>query len=204
MTDTKADPPVPLLPATAESRDPLVRHREGDPEAFALLVASYRRPVYSYISRCGVAPADRDDLFQAVFLKIHRGAAQYRAELPSHPWIFTIVANEVRTYLRRKRVRELVFGVPAAHDPEDPAPDGERAVQARETVAWLEEEIRRLPLPQREALVLVSLEGRPLADVARVLGLPLNTVKTHVRRARLVLSEKLARRQSSGPDREQP
>jgi len=182
--------------AAADLREPLVRHREGDPEAFAALVADYRRPVYSYLIRCGIAEADRDDLFQSVFLRIHRAAAQYRSDLPSHPWIFTIVANEVRSHIRRRRVRELVFAAPAEHEPTDPAPDGERTVQARETVLWLEEEVRRLPLPQREVLILASLEGRPLEEVAQVLGLPLNTVKTHLRRTRLLLSEKLARRLS--------
>jgi RNA polymerase sigma-70 factor (ECF subfamily) len=194
MTD--ADP--------ADVRQPLVRHREGDPEAFAALVADYRRPVYSYLIRCGVAESDRDDLFQSVFLRIHRAAGQYRSDLPSHPWIFTIVANEVRSHIRRRRVRELVFAAPVQHEPTDPAPDGERAVQARETVAWLEEEIRRLPLPQREVLILASLEGRPLEEVAQVLGLPLNTVKTHLRRTRLLLSEKLARRQSPSPGKGLP
>lgn len=187
----------------ADVRAPLLRHREGDPEAFAALVADYRRPVYSYLIRCGVAEGDRDDLFQSIFLKIHRASAQYRAELPAHPWIFTIVANEVRSHMRRRRVRELVFGASPANEPADPAPDGERAVQARETVAWLEEEIRRIPLPEREVLILASLEGRPLEEVARVLGLPLNTVKTQLRRTRLMLSEKLARRQAAPLDKEQ-
>jgi len=177
-------------------RDPLLRHREGDPEAFAALVADYRRPVYSYLVRCGVAEGDRDDLFQAVFLKIHRAATQYRADLPPHPWIFTIVANEVRSHLRRRRVRELVFAPPSQHEPEDPAPDSERTAEARETLDWLEREIRRLPLAQREVLVLASLESRPLAEIAQALGLPLNTVKTHLRRARLFLAQKLARHQA--------
>jgi RNA polymerase sigma-70 factor (ECF subfamily) len=186
-----------------DPREPLLRHRDGDTEAFAVLVADYRRPVYSYLIRCGVAEGDRDDLFQSVFLKIHRAAAQYRPELPAHPWIFTIVANEVRSHLRRRRIRELVFAGPATHDPADPAPDGERAVEARETVAWLEEQIRRLPLAQREVLILASLESRPLSEVAEALGLPLNTVKTHLRRARLALSEKLARRRGEGSAKEQ-
>lgn len=193
---------VPEAVAQADSRDPLLRHREGDPRAFPMLVANYRRPIYSYLIRCGVAEGDRDDLFQSVFLKIHRAAAQYRAELPPHPWIFTIVANEVRTYLRRRRIRELVFAAPAAHEPEDPAPDGERAVEARETVAWLEGEIRRLPLAQREVLILASLEGRPLQEVAEALGLPLNTVKTHLRRARLTLAQRLAQRDAVGSGKE--
>jgi len=203
MTDTSGGPrAVPDTVGPVDLKEPLLRHREGDPEAFAVLVADYRRPVYSYLIRCGVAEGDRDDLFQSVFLRIHRAAAQYRAELPSHPWIFTIVANEVRSYLRRRRIRELVFAAPAKHEPEDPTPDGERAVLARETVAWLEDEIRRLPLPQREVLILASLENRPLSEVAQVLGIPLNTVKTHLRRTRLMLSEKLSRRHAASAGKE--
>lgn len=180
-----------------DARDVLLKCREGDAEAFAALVAEYRRPVYGYLFRCGVAPEDRDDLFQTVFLKIHRSTAQYQPDRPAHPWIFTIVVNEVRSYLRRRRVRQLVFAGPAAQEPRDPAPNSERSAEARETVAWLEEEIRRLPQAQREVLILASLEGRPLAEVAEALAMPVNTVKTHLRRARLALAEKLARRQKA-------
>ena len=180
----------------------LQRHAEGDREAFAALVAEYRRPVYSYLGRCGVAPADRDDLFQAVFLRIHRAAAQYEPHRPAHPWIFTIVANEVRSHLRRRRIRQLVFLDAAELEPKDPAPGGDRLVAARETLAWLERELLRLPLAQREVLVLVCVESLPLKEVAGVLGLPLNTVKTHLRRARLALSRKLQRHHATGPSEE--
>jgi RNA polymerase sigma-70 factor (ECF subfamily) len=191
--------PDPVL----EKRHPLLRHRNGDPGAFAELVADYRKPVYSYLVRCGVAAGDRDDLFQAVFLKIHRFAEQYRPELPAHPWIFTIVANEVRSHMRRRRIRELVFAPAAKHDPPDPSPDSERALHARETVALLEKEIRDLSLPQREVVALVLLEGRPLQEAADALRLPLNTVKTHLRRARLRLADRLAERNVVGPREEE-
>jgi RNA polymerase sigma factor (sigma-70 family) len=191
-----------MTDAAPDLRDALRRHCDGDPEAFAALVAEYRRPVYSYLLRCGVVTEDRDDLFQVIFLKIHRSAGQYQPERPAHPWIFTIVANEVRTYWRRRKVRALVFSPSDPHEPADPAPDGERLVDARETVAWLESEIRELPLAQREVLILASLEGRPLAEVAEVLAIPLNTVKTHLRRARLSLCERLARRRAVKPGEE--
>ena len=187
---------------SGESGELLRRHREGDREAFAALVADYRRPVYAYLVRCGIAEAERDDVFQTVFMKIHRSAEQYRAGEPAHPWIFTIVANEVRSHLRRRRVRGLLFGPPAAHDPPDPAPGSERAVEARETAEWLEAEIRRLPLAQREVLILAAVEGLPLLEVSRALGRPVNTVKTHLRRARLALSRKLAERHTARPAEE--
>jgi RNA polymerase sigma-70 factor, ECF subfamily len=176
----------------------LARHAAGDADAFPELVAAYRRPVFSYLSRCGVDPEDRDDVFQHVFLRIHRAAGQYDPERPAHPWLFTIVANEVRRHLRRRRVRQLVFAEPSDREPEDPAPDSQRVVEVRETVAWLERELAGLPLPQREVLVLACIESRPLQEVAEALGRPLNTVKTHLRRARLALGRGLAHRRGHG------
>lgn len=187
---------VPAAAATRTS-DPgalLTRHAGGDPAAFAELVAAYRRPVYSWLVRSGVADGDRDDLFQSIFLRLHRAAGQYRPDRPAHPWIFTVVANEVRTHLRRRRIRELVLAPPVEAEPAADGPDAQRASEARETVAWLERELPRLPAPQREALLLVAVQGRSLAEAAEALGRPVNTIKTHLRRARLGLAEKLARR----------
>lgn len=177
-----------------DERELLLRHRDGDPSAFPKLVARYRAPVYSYLVRCGVRESDRDDVFQDIFIKIHRAAAQYQSERPLHPWLFTIVANTVRTHYRKRRVSEIVFMQPSQREPRDPAPDGERVAVARQTATWLEEEIRKLPLMQREVLVLACIENLAQKDIAAALELPLNTVKTHLRRARLALVDKLARR----------
>ncbi len=176
-----------------DERELLLRHRLGDSEAFAGLVAGYRRPVYSYLVRCGVAETDRDDLFQEIFIKIHRSAAQYQADRPLHPWLFTIVANTVRTYYRKKKVQEMVFAEASAVEPEAPAASSERQAMARQTAAWLEQEIQKLPLAQQEVLILTCIESLPQKEVAEALDLPINTVKTNLRRARLALIAKLAR-----------
>ncbi len=185
----------------ADERGLLLRHREGDPEAFAALVGEYRAPVYAYLLRCGVDEADRDDLFQEIFLRIHRGAGSYQAQRPVHPWIFTIVSNAVRTYVRKRRVRQLVFAPSASagadspgEDLADAAPDSVRRSQARQAVALVQEELHRLPLVQREVVLLACVESLKLKEVATVLEIPLNTVKTHLRRARLTLARALARR----------
>ncbi len=88
----------------------LVAHREGDRDAFSQLVERYRRPVFGYLVRCGIAEADRDDLFQEIFIKIHQRAGQYDTERPLHPWLFTVVANTVRTYLRKQNCAATLFG----------------------------------------------------------------------------------------------
>lgn len=188
--------PVPASDGgrAAEEAGLLLRHLEGDEEAFAELVARYRAPVFSYLVRCGVAPDDRDDLFQDIFIRVHRAAATYDVGRPLHPWLFTIVANTVRNHLRRQRVRSLVGSVEESVEPTAGDPGAERVAEARQTMAWLEGQIGRLPLARREVLILASVENLPLQQIAGVLGLPLGTVKTHLRRARLALAEALARR----------
>jgi RNA polymerase sigma-70 factor (ECF subfamily) len=175
-----------------DERRLLLRHRDGEPGAFAALLDRYRAPVYSYLTRCGVTGEDRDDLFQDIFIRVHRAAHSYQAERPLHPWLFTIVANVVRTHLRRQRVRQLVTAAPVEVEPVDEGPDGERAAAARQTLEWLESEIATLPLARREVLILAAIERRPLKEVAEILGMPVNTVKTHLRRARMTLAERLA------------
>ena len=197
---SRRETPSPVRVVRPDERQLLLRHREGDAEAFAELVAEYRAPVYSYLARCGVDPSDRDDLFQEVFIKIHRAADSYDPERPLHPWVFTIVSNTVRSHLRKRRVRQLVFGTSGdaagAQDVADPAPDGERRTAARETAAVVQRELAGLRLVQREVVLLACVEKLPQKDIAAVLGIPVNTVKTHLRRARLALAGALAREQS--------
>ncbi len=192
----------PVHVVRSDERQLLVRHLEGDAEAFAELVAEYRAPVYSYLARCGVDAADRDDLFQDVFIKIHRAAGSYDPERPLHPWVFTVVANTVRSHTRKRRVRQLIFGrssdeTGTAGEPADPAPDGERQTAARETAAFVQREIGRLRRVQREVVLLACVEKMPLKDIAAVLDIPVGTVKTHLRRARLALAAALAREQGT-------
>ncbi len=180
----------------SDERALLLRHREGDQDAFSALVAEYRAPVYAYLARCGIDPPDRDDVFQEIFLRIHRAARTYQAHLPVHPWIFTIVCNTARTHLRRQRVRQLVRGEAGDHEPADSRPDGERRAVARQRMALVERALRRLSLPQREVLILAGVEKLAMKQVAEVLGMPVNTVKTHLRRARLALARALAHSES--------
>lgn len=176
----------------------LLAHRDGDHQAFPKLVQEYRAPVFGYLVRGGVAEGDRDDVFQEIFIKIHRAAGQYQSDRPLHPWLFTIVANTVRTYHRKQRLKRLLHAEPAEQEPKDPSPTGERRLEAKEAVAWLEKALGGLPLAQREVLILASIENWKLQEIATALELPINTVKTHLRRARLRLIEGWARRSGQG------
>jgi len=175
----------------------LERHRRGDPAAFPALVAAFRAPVFGYLTRCGVAAADRDDLFQEVFLRVHRAAGPGSIDaLPSAvaPWLFTIAVNLVRSHFRKATVRKgTTLDADAGLETPNREHAADRAMEAREQLAWVEDAITRLPLEQREALVLSAVEGLELAEVAAALEAPVDTVKTRIRRARLALAEARAR-----------
>ncbi len=174
-----------------DERNWLPRHCRGDREAFGELMNAYQARVYGYLARCGVPPASRDDVFQEIFVKIHIAAASYQPSRPLRPWLFTIAANSVRNHLRDEGRRRVVGSAPADSVPsEDHGPQA--LAEIRETVAWLEQALPRLPLEQREVLLLGSIAGLRLRDIAALLEIPLNTVKTLTRRARMSLATALA------------
>jgi RNA polymerase sigma-70 factor (ECF subfamily) len=176
----------------------LERHVRGDREAFAELMRAYSNPIYGYLARTGVRASERDDLFQEVFCKVHRAARRRLPDGPVRAWIFTIAVNTVRDAFRRRKVRSVVTldADPAADRPDEGStvrPD--RAAEARETATFLDAQLAKLPLEQREALVLSAVEGLSMEETAAALDAPVNTVKTRVRRARMALADAMRRRQ---------
>lgn len=178
-----------------DERNWLPRHCRGDARAFGELMSAYQAPVYGYLVRCGVPSATRDDLFQEIFVKIHLAAASYQPSRPLRPWLFTIAANRVRNHFRDEGRRAAA----RAPDEDLPCPDhGPRALaEIQETVAWLEDALPALPFAQREVLLLGSVGGLRLQEIATVLDMPLNTVKTLTRRARMGLAKALAAHSST-------
>jgi RNA polymerase sigma-70 factor (ECF subfamily) len=173
-----------------DERQWLARHCRGDREAFTALMNAYQAPVYGYLVRCGVPPASRDDVFQEIFVKIHLAAASYQPSRPLRPWLFTIAANSVRNHFRDESRHRVAGDTQAGNTPSGNHGPRELA-EIQETVAWLEGALPTLPLAQREVLLLGSIAGLRLQDIATVLGIPLNTVKTLIRRARASLARAL-------------
>lgn len=182
-----------VTPDAAPERQLLRRHTAGDLEAFPELMALYRSQIFSYIIRCGVAPGHRDDVFQEIFLAVHRHAASYNATRALEPWLFTITANSVRSYFRKQKVRSIVEHDTDRADSATVFSAADDSV-AQETARWVESEITKLPLAQREVLTLCCMRDISQSDVAEILQMPVNTVKTHLSRGRAALAKALARR----------
>ena len=182
-----------------EERHWLAAHLRGDQQAFAKLMQAYRKPVYSLLMRQGLEPQYCDDLFQEIFIKIHRSAHQYQARRPLSPWIFTIAINTLRNHFRSQPQSTASAQALEAVCDEQPGP--EQVAELDETLDWLEQAVVQLPRAQAEALTLSVVKGMKLQDICQVLNIPLNTLKTHLRRARQNL---LNARRHSHTHRSQP
>jgi RNA polymerase sigma-70 factor (ECF subfamily) len=193
--DTGATEEAPEVPVS--DRELLERHLRGDRDAFPELMRTYGNSVFGYLARCGVPAVDREDVFQEVFCKVHRALGRGLPDGPVRPWLFAITVNAARDSFRRKRVRAVVRPDERAGEgaPEETPPDQpDRAAEAREMALWMQDEVAKLSLDQREVLVLCGVQGMTLEEAALAVDAPVNTVKTRLRRARLALAEAMKRR----------
>ncbi len=187
MTKTTT-PTVDRSPYEEEGCRLILAHVAGDNEAFRGFMSLFRVQIYSYLMRCGLDSATCDDLFQDVVLAIHNNSHRYNPAYPVSPWIFTILANKVRTHLRQNPVPyNLTFN-------QENSDSLEQDFEARETAKFLSSQLAKLPEEQRQALVLACVEGLSYEDVGKVLGVTVTGVKTLVRRARLQLESALNRK----------
>lgn len=136
--------------------------------------------------------ADADEITQQVFVTAWRGRQTYRPELGSLPsWLLGNTRHRVLD-LQRRRAREMRLvraaqeEISAQTPPEDPEAVVDRLL--------LGEAVSGLPDPRRAILTLAFYEGRTYPEIADELGLPLGTVKSHARRALLLLRERLVQR----------
>jgi len=176
----------------------LARHIAGEPRAFEEIVSHFGGSLYGYLARSGIERSQAEDLFQDTFMRVHMSARSYDSRYPFRVWFFTIAHNLVRSHFRKRKVRRIMTGWfrrsggdahadPQPLDPADDSPGPEVKTQARARVRWLAAEMQHLPAGPRNALLLTHVEGFNQSEAAKILDVPLPTVKTWVRRGRLSL-----------------
>jgi len=173
-----------------QERQWLPRFCAGDIDSFHHLVKAYQTPLYHYLIRHQVGETHRDDLLQDIFIRIHQGASQYQPDKPLRPWIYTIAANTMRNFFRdsAKHQHETFDEQSSACD----YPNQFEQLSDQEHQQWLASQLHRLPLTQKEALILLTTEGFSLKETAEIMNCPVNTVKTLAHRARQSLMQQFA------------
>lgn len=183
-----------------DDRALLAAHVAGDPGAFAELVRRHRDRLWAVALRTTGNREDAADGLQDGLVAAYRRAGTFRGESAVTTWLHRVVVNACLDRLRAAKVRaadplpddvegrrEVAGGGLLGAPPEDPADAALRA-ERRLVVARA---LAQLPAEQREALVLVDLEGRSVAEAAAVLGCAEGTVKSRCSRGRARLADLL-------------
>jgi len=175
--------------------------KKGKVEAFEMLFARYRKPLFSFILRMLGDFHRAQDIFQESFLRVFRHAQRFDESLSFSPWLYRIARNlcleEIR---RRERVETISIDEGAELQPkelwEGRTPDEE--LERREMGRVLEGAILRLTWKQREVFLLREIQGLSYEEIAQVTGMSVSAVKSCLHRARMALKEMLAPYLKSG------
>ena len=162
------------------------RAAAGDREAFRELVDRHRDRAYGLALRIVRSAHDAEDVAQEAFVRAWLALPRFRGDAGFGTWLHRIVARRAFDRLeemKRRRGREAP--VEAAEALAAPPGGGEGAGRARR----MERLVAALPPAQRAAVTLFYYEDRSVDQVAAALGIPVNTVKTHLSRARAALRE---------------
>ena len=186
-----------------DDRALLAAHLAGDRQAFGVLFRRHRDRLWAVALRTTGDAEEAADALQDALVNAVRKAAGYRAEAAVTTWLHRIVVNACLDRMRRNAVRrteplpdegavERTVSSPA------PLPGPEDAAELAERRERLLAALRQVPPEQRAALVLVDMEGRPVAEAASMLGVPTGTVKSRCARGRARLATLLADLRETG------
>jgi len=167
--------------ATAGDGALVRRAREGDRDAFGLLVERYMRTAYAVALSVTKSHEDAEDAAQEAFVVALERLDDCRSPEKFGGWLLTIVRNRARNLLRRETIR-ATDPVPETASTGRPGPD--REAETAELRSLLRDAIGELPEAQRVVLVLHDLEGWKHREIAEHLGLPAGTVRSHLHHAR--------------------
>lgn len=186
------------------------RHLLGDEEAFPELVRRYLRTVYNLAIRSTGDVMEAENIVQETFARAYAALPRNRELIAFKPWLLTIAINLCRNWARRARQQPALAAPDSRHEGDeeetlleqvpDPAPGPLEALMEGETNAALERAVASLPLPYRQVIILRYMEGLSYEELAQALDLPLNTVRTHLSRAKERLRQALMTRQEGEED----
>jgi RNA polymerase sigma factor CnrH len=165
-----------------------VAARDGNREAFELLVRRHKAGIYRFVRRYIGQSDDTYDILQNCFVSAWTGLARYDPARPFLPWLRVIALNKCRDFARRQKVRRLILKAFAAETEvakAAPPDEGLDAVDAEsERLSRLDKAIARLPAFYKEPLLLTTVSGLSHIEAAEELGTTPKAIEMRLYRAR--------------------
>ena len=180
-------------------RELFAAHIDGDPHAFNVLVTRHRDRLWSVALRTTGDPEEAADALQDALISAYRRADQYRGDAALTTWLHRIVVNASLDRLRRRAVRPTTPLPDHFDDNSREIPETRDHIDERVTMLEISAALAELPKDQRDAVVLVDIEGYSVEDAAAELNCPPGTIKSRCSRGRAKLAERLSYLRNQDP-----
>jgi RNA polymerase sigma-70 factor, ECF subfamily len=173
--------------------DLMVQYQRGEVRAFEVLLSRHRKPVYNFILRFVGDRETAEDLLQESFMRVIKGAEAYKRQAKFTTWLYTIARNLCVDQTRRRKHRKhasldapldgsdesgTLMDVLASNEMASDRKSGNRQLHER-----MQRAIESLVEEQREVFLMREFLDMPFKQIADVVGVPENTVKSRMRYA---------------------
>lgn len=170
----------------------------GNEDAYTKLVEKYERALYFHILKMIKDKEQVEDLVQETFVKAFDNLNTYSTNYAFSTWLYRIATNHTIDYLRKKKLKTLSIDEPMrTKDGEmemqlpDESAGTDRYIIRKQRQKIVQNAIQNLPDKYRKVIEMRHMEEKSYKEIARVLDLPLGTVKAHIFRARELLYKAL-------------
>ena len=167
----------------------MLEFQRGSRAAFEELFARYHKPLHGFFWRRLNNPERAEDLIQETFLAVIRAASRYEPRALVRTYLYGIALKLVAAE-RRKFLTSTTSG----QSPTEPKTDG-----TPERVLWVRQAMEKLDGPEREILMLREYEQLSYSEIAQLLRIPVNTVRSKLFRSRLALKSYLDSEAKTNP-----
>ena len=165
-----------------------------DSQVFSELVSRYERELYNYLRRYLGDSVLAEDVFQTTFLQVHLKCDSFESGRKFRPWLYTIATNQaIDAQRRNRRHRRLSLDLAHSASGEEvgslmevvatQAVGPSDAVDRGEQAEWIRKEVATLPDALQSAVNLVYFRGMKYRDAAKIMSVPVGTVKSRLHAA---------------------
>jgi len=175
------------------------RVRDGDKQAFDMLVAKYQRRLMRLLSRIVHDQAEAEDVVQETFIKAYRALRHFRGESAFYTWLYRIGINTAKNFLATQGRRTPTSTEIDAEQAETFADSEhlrdintpESMLASKQIAQTVNAAMDALPLDLRTAIALREIEGLSYEEISAIMACPIGTVRSRIFRAREVIANRL-------------
>jgi RNA polymerase sigma-70 factor (ECF subfamily) len=170
----------------------------GTKKAFGILISRWQNSIYTFCFRKLSHQEQAEELTQEIFIAAYRGITSFRNDAKFSTWLFQIATNRCKNlhgYRERRKYKhhEPLEGThpEIKRDIPDTAPSADKQIQKKQHSKILQHAIDQLDSKYKETLILFDIQDIPQAEIAKILSLPIGTIKSRIHRARIELARTL-------------